>query len=134
MMTWSPWRHLREWYPNFHVHEAELPGALLGCVDVGKRIIWLSGDLTHAQRRCTLAFQLGHLEVGPASDDAYDWASRLLMPFEVLLRSYQRYGDLPEIAEELWVDVPMLKARLRGLSNEERSLLEAARWLWLEAG
>jgi hypothetical protein len=134
MITWSPWRHLREWYPDVRVHEVELPNGVKGCVEHDRRIIWLDSRLTHGEQRATLAYQLGYLEVGPSSDDAEDWASRLLIPFEHLLRSYQRYEELSEVAEELWADVQMLEARLRGLSDEERGLLDAARWLWLEAG
>lgn len=133
-MTWSPWRHLREWYPDVRVIETELAWRVLGCHDAGRRIIWLDDRLTAAEQRCTLAYQVGHLELGPFDPDVGDdgmvddWASRLLIPFDDLLQSCRRFEALADVAQELWVDVSMLKARLRGLTDAEQVLVAVDRW------
>ena len=138
-IAWSPWRHLREWYPDVKVYEAELPGDVLGAVDHDQRIIWLRVGLTHAEKRSTLAYQLGHLELGPFDRDqgdgcmVDDWASRLLIPLDDLLRGFRRLQEPSEVAEELWVDVTMLRARLRGLTEAEKDRLDSICWRWRDA-
>lgn len=134
MISWDPWRHLREWYPDVQVHETKLPWPIQGCIDFRKRIIWLDCRLTSAQRRSALAYELGYLELAPVTpdgggaDQVNDWASRLLVPFDDLLRCCQESDSLESIAAELQVDVPMLRARLRGLSDQEQALVGVDRW------
>ncbi len=134
MITWDPWAHWQEWYPDVQVVTMKLPDGLRGCIDVQRRIIWLDETLTPAERRSTLSYELGYLELGPIDLDGgggemvYDWASRLLVPFDDLLRACRRYDDLDDVAEQLSVDVPMLKARLRGLTDEEQALVGVDRW------
>lgn len=132
---WSPWRYLRERYPDVRVHELELPGDLLGCVDLGRRIIWLDARLTQAERRCTLAHELGHLERGLPCDPAAqaaeekaidEWAARRLLDIHSLTRAFQWSAHLDEIADELWVDLHMLRARLRSLTDDEQDAIMAA--------
>lgn len=135
---WSPWRHLREHYSDVRVYETELPVRLLGCVDLDQRIIWLDSRLTQAERRCTLAHELGHLDRGVVCCDpvaaeveerAIDgWAARMLIPVGSLVRAFQWSCHLPEIADELWVDLHMLRARLRGLTDCEQDLVIEAMW------
>lgn len=116
----------------------ELPAGLLGCVDHDKRIIWLTTGMTQSERRCTLAHELGHLERGPAPVDPAaaeaeeraidEWAARLLIPRCALVRAFQWSQYLEEIAEELWVDLKMLRARLRAMTDEEQdAVMEALR-------
>lgn len=128
MITWSPWRHLREWYPDVRVLEADLPGSLMGFLDREQRIIWLDNELSEVQRTCTLAVEVGVLELGPFSPDtgdgaAADWAAMLLIPFDALLDVCGRTAELQEVAEELGVDTQTLRTRLDGLTAEEASLL-----------
>lgn len=114
----------------------ELPGGLMGCVDHEQRVIWLTTGLTQAERRCTIAHEVGHLERGPAPDDpaladqeerAVDaWAARLLIPTGALVRAFQWSQHLDEVAEELWVDERMLRARLRALTDDEQDKVMAA--------
>lgn len=142
--TWSPWRHLRVYHPDFVVHELELPAGLMGCVDLGRRTIWLDSRLTCREQRSTLAHEIGHLERGPAPCDPVasqaeervidDWASRKLIRAADLARAFAWSQHLPEIAEELWVDLHMLRARLRGLADDEQDMvMDAIRKLRLAA-
>ena len=139
MITWDPERHLQEWYPEVRVVDHEMPPGLLACIDLGQRVVWLAKGLAEGQRRSALAYEVGVLELGPfdrdSGDDGIvdDWASRLFIPFDDhLLDSFQRHSDLSEVAEELRVDVPLLKARLRSLTEAERDLLPATVWHWLD--
>lgn len=135
---WSPWRHLKDQFPDVEVYEIEFSVKMLGCVDLDKRIIWLDSRLTQAERRCTLAHELGHLERGVVCCDPLaaeneeraidEWAARMLIPAGSLVRAFQWSSHLPEIADELWVDLHMLRARLRGLTDcEQDALMEAIR-------
>lgn len=143
MITWSPWRHLDEWYPDVQVIDTDrLPVGVLGCMEHERRIIWLSSNLSEGQRRATLAYQIGQFELGPFDRDrgdggmVYDWASRLLIPFDELLRAVRSHGQPSEIAEEsliemamaLAVDSPMLMTRLAGLSDREWEVLGSHPW------
>jgi Zn-dependent peptidase ImmA (M78 family) len=127
------------------VYETELPGDLLGCVDIDRRIIWLDSRLTEAERRSTLAHEIGHLERGLPCDhgesNASDvteraidqWAARQLIDIRALASAFQWSSHLAEIAEELWIDEHLLRERLRCLTDEEQDILmqalSRARWI-----
>lgn len=51
-------------------------------------------------------------------------ASRLLVPVDALLDAVAWSDDMHELADELWVDLKMLLARLEALAPHERVLLE----------
>jgi hypothetical protein len=130
---WSPWRHLRENHPTITVYEYELPGTYLGCTDHDKGLIYVDSRLNQAERRCTLAHEIGHLERGPVPKQplaaireelAVDkWAAEKLIRVQDLISAFRWTSDLNEAAEELWVDQNMLLARLRWMSPADRTLL-----------
>lgn len=136
--AWSPWRYLRRHHGDVRVYETELPGDMLGCIDMDQRIIWLDSRLTEAERRSVLTHEIGHLERGlPCDRDASNatdaserdidqWAGRKLIPIHALAHAFQWAGSLPEIAEELWVHERLLRERLRCLTDEEQDTLMAA--------
>jgi Zn-dependent peptidase ImmA (M78 family) len=131
---WSPWRHLREQHPNITVYEYDLPGAYLGCVDHDKGLIYLDSRLNQAERRCTLAHEIGHLERGPVPPaplaaireelEVDRWAADKLIRAQDLIDVFRWTSNLSEAAEELWVDQHMLLARLRYLTAADRALLK----------
>lgn len=132
---WSPWRHLRRHHPDVRVYEVELPDDLLACVDLDRRIIWLDSRLTQAEVRCSLAHEIGHLERGwpcmPGGESAEeravdDWAARRLIDVHDLVRALQWSSHVDEIAEELWVDAHMVRARFRGLTDDEQDAVMSA--------
>ena len=101
------------------VIEYDLPPGLLGCMDRERRIIWLTRGLNEAQRRSVLAYEVAEFELGPFDPDRSDeatgeWAARLLIPFDALLRAFRTTDVRSEAAELLGVDAPTLRARLRG--------------------
>lgn len=127
---WSPEAHMREQHDGVRIVEMALPGQLQGCVDHKQRIIWLATGLSSVQRRCTLAYEIGQFEQGPAPADpclaaarqraAEDWAARMLLPIDRLLAGFSVSHDLAQIADCLEVDTPTLRARLRGLTDDEQ--------------
>lgn len=134
----SPWVYLLEHHPDVRVSEVELPAGLQGCVDHQERVVWLDSRLSPVARRCTLTFELGQLEHGPTPSDpclaaahrraAEDWAARMLIPLAELLIGFSQASHLPEIAEHLAVDTPMLRARCRGLTDDEQdAVMDAIR-------
>ncbi|MCW2902895.1 MAG: 42, gp42 [Streptosporangiaceae bacterium] len=135
---WCPWDYVREQHPDVQVYEVELPGGLLGCIDHERRIIWLQAGIGDVQLRCTLAFEVAHLERGPTpaqpelararQNDAEDWAARQLIPTNCLVFAFLGFTHLKDIAVELGVDLPMLRARLRGLTDDEQdAVMDAIR-------
>lgn len=105
---------------------------MLACVDLDKRLIWLDSRLTQAERRCSLAHELGHLERGSLCDPAAhtaeeraveEWAARRLIDAHALSHALQWSCHLDEVAEELWVDEHLVRARLRCLTDDEQDVI-----------
>ena len=125
---------MRERHPDvLIVCDMELPGGLLGCTDHDKRIIWLDSRLCQAERRSTLAHEIGHLHRGPVPVDPIqaaleerlvdEWASRKLIDGRALAAAFRWSPHYAEIAEELWVDEHTLRARLRCMTDEEQDMV-----------
>lgn len=112
---------------------AYLPGDVVGVTDWAHRTVTLDVRLTQVERRCTIAHELEHIARGPApawdvvrEELAVDAAvARCLIPLGRLATAVAWSLDPHEIAEELWVDVPTLEARARGLTAGERDVLRA---------
>lgn len=123
-------------HPVVQVVITELDAGLHGCVDVGKRIIWLDSGLTPTQQRGVLAYEIGQLLRGPLPADSCaaaahrrdceDWAARRLVPLSDLLDAFLMFSDLPGMADWLDVDLPTLRARCRGLTDDEQDQVMAA--------
>jgi hypothetical protein len=132
---WSPWRYLHTAHRDVLVYEAELPGDLLAWVDLDRRMIWLDSRLTQAEKRSSLAHEIGHLERGSCCDPAREaaeeqvveeWAARRLIDAHALARALQWSRHLDEVADELWVDEHLVRARLRTLTDAEQDVVLAA--------
>lgn len=127
-----PWRRLRE-LSDWLLGWAHLDDDLRGLTHFDAKVIVLDRRLTQAERRCTLAHELEHVERGPVpvdpllaarEEEAIDRAvARRLITIRHLGEALAWSRDLHEAADELWVDVPTLKARLRGLHPAERAYL-----------
>jgi Zn-dependent peptidase ImmA (M78 family) len=97
--------------------------------------ILLRRGLLQVQRRCTLAHELAHhhLEHNGCADrrslrrqelEAEIVASRWLIPLDAYIRARLWSRHEEEQAEELWVDVPILRARADSLTRAERTLVQ----------
>ena len=128
---YDPWEHASRL--DLRIVFRELPGDLMGVYFHGpSRVIALDSRLTQAERRCTLAHELVHLERGDDGHCATAWheskqealvhqlAARRLIRTEDLALALILHEHLTLQAEELWVDEWTLRTRLAGLSTAER--------------
>lgn len=110
---------------------AELPDDLAGLTDWGARIVVMDTRLTQTERRCVIAHELEHIARGPfpawmeaREEEAVERAAaRKLIPLHRLADALSWSQDPHEVADELWVDVPTLEARMRGLCPSEHGEL-----------
>lgn len=110
-----------------------LPPGLMGSTCHRRRVITLDLRLSQAERRCTIAHELEHVERGPMpadpilaarEEEAIDRAvARRLVTIRALGDALAWARTRDEAAEELWVDVATLEARLRSLHPAERAYL-----------
>lgn len=124
----NPWRRLRS-RADVEVFWLPLRGRRQGATD-GAEVIVLRPDLSQVERRCTLAHELAHIELGHRDGcstgeegSARQLAARWLIDFERLVDAYRWAEHLEEVADVLWVDVDTLRARLDGLDAGERQRL-----------
>lgn len=132
MTSFHPWRALRSMETmTFGWHElADVDGVLFGDLQT----VLLRKGLLQVERRCALAHELAHhlLGHGGCGDrrsllrqelDAEAVASRWLIPIAALADAQLWSPHESEQAEELWVDVAALRARLQHLHPAERGYL-----------
>ena len=127
-----PWRRLRD-RPDWLLEWALLPPGLMGSTCHRRRVITLDLRLSQAERRCTIAHELEHVERGPMPSDPILAAreeesieravARRLVTIRALGDALAWARTRDEAAEELWVDVATLEARLRSLHPAERAYL-----------
>lgn len=124
-----PWRNLRD---RARVTLARHVGGPMGWARHSTQTVSLRDDLTYAERRCTLEHELLHLERGPvpigwvAQDEERvrrETARRMLPDVRVLGEALAWALSEDEAADELAVDVYVLRTRLRHLHPAERGYL-----------
>lgn len=132
----DPYAMLDE-HPDLSLVIAALPVGERGRWYPALHVIMISDRLNQAERRCTLTHELVHRMRGDVhvSDDVFhnrqekschQTAARILIPFPTLLAAMQWGRDPQELAEELWVDLETLQARICALSESEGQVLRRA--------
>lgn len=129
---YHPWRQFRG-LSSWDVVWSELPGDLLAVTQFRSRQVVVDPRLLQAQRRSTIAHELVHIERGPTLAQGWweareerivdDVASRRLISMHALGEALAWSQCLAEVAEELWVDEAMVRARLEALTEGERAYL-----------
>jgi hypothetical protein len=121
-----PWRLLRE---RAHVTLAWHDDGPMGFARHSTQTISLRRGLDWAQRRCTVMHELIHLERGPALSTTRDQdeervrretARRMLPDISRVGEAIAWAFDEHECADELGVDVGVLRYRLRHMHPAER--------------
>lgn len=123
-MLFHPWRTLRA---LVHVTLYWHDGGPAGRTCFTAQTISLRRGLTQAERRSTLTHELRHIARGPflsgyaAREEAVvdAEAARLLITFEALVDAMLWSRDEYELADQLWVDVNTVRARLEALTHAE---------------
>jgi len=137
-LVYDPWLDLANSWPHVHVTIEVMRGDLLGELRDG-HVIALRAGTTAAQRRCTLAHEIVHLERG--FDDCGPWARReellvhrtaaeRLIPLTTLadaVRTVGGWSDGRALAHMLDVDHETLSVRLGNLSALDRLALRRLR-------
>lgn len=135
-VPYDPWADLGQNWPDVEVRIEPMRGTLLG--RLWYPVIALRAGTSAAQRRCTLAHEIVHLERG--AGDCGPWAMReeLLVHTEAARRlcrlddiaaAVRALGGEPDtasLAHALEVDRQTLELRLERLSSDERTQLRAA--------
>lgn len=125
---YHPWGRLRD-LAHFTLHREHLPEGVLGETDFDAKTVTLAIGLDQAERRSTLAHELEHIERGWSPCDVRTEcqieraAAVKLIGIRDLGEAMAWASGLEEAAEELWVDVPLLRARLAHLHPAERAYL-----------
>lgn len=124
---WHPWRALRN-LPWIDIVWTPLPGSTAAVTD--GHTIWIDPRLTQAQRRSTIEHERQHVLAGhgtactPALERRVEQAAaRQLITLDRLVDALVWARDEHELADELWVDVDMARARLAGLTEQERAFV-----------
>ncbi|MCF8609994.1 ImmA/IrrE family metallo-endopeptidase [Gordonia sp. HY285] len=135
-MMYHPWRDARDRLPDVDIVFVDhLPDGQRGQM-YGDRIEINARLLSSAERRCTLAHELVHHERGPTPSDSIllareealveRTAARRLIALDQLIDALRWTRHAPEVADELWVDVPMLTAFVESLSPDELAVIATA--------
>jgi hypothetical protein len=108
---------------------ADLPPGVRGLTD-GSSAIWMESAQLQVERRCTLAHELAHFELGHTEKTsiaeeraARQLAAKKLIDWAALLDVFRWAHNSHEAADELWVKPEVLEDRLRFLHSNERALL-----------
>lgn len=137
-VRYDPYRDLGERWPDVTVVAEALPGDLLGEVRDGGRVVALRRGTSVAQRRCTLAHEIVHLERGLPScrgvllareeTAVHAVAARRLLPTDLLAEALLVVGrdDDRSLAAYLEVDRATLRLRRGTLTAAEIALLRSA--------
>lgn len=125
----DPWSVLRSRPDLTLVWAGDLPAHWRGCTD-GHSTIWIRTGLSQTERRCVIAHELVHIRhhhAGhqPACVERQVRAetARWLIPDLHLIRDAL---CMPDPAAELWVTPAVLRDRLAGLTDRERSRIQAS--------
>lgn len=134
-MRYSPWADAAERHPDVHIERCDIAPAR-GAWVAEEKVILLGTHLDVAGRRCALAHELAHIDLGhrPARGwfgrrqeaDADRLASnRLLSDVERIAEALAVHPlDPAAVADYLDVSVPILRRRLRELTDDEKLAIE----------
>jgi hypothetical protein len=128
-----PWRHLRDWLPDWDVCWCRMDGDL-GRADLDRKVIWLDDRQLQAQARTTLMHELVHVlrrdqwRCTPRDEARIEqYVARTLIPLDRLIHALQWARNSPEAADELWVDLAAFQTRMAHLHPSELAAIKRAR-------
>ena len=140
MTAHSPYRSLREDHPDVTMAVTRLPAGRAWWLPEDRAIV-LDDRLTQAERRSALAHELEHLAAGDTHcDPTVPGAGRIgrrretaadrsaavrLITLDELADALVWSLDYVEVAEHLHVDQRTVRARIRGLSADDKQYIES---------
>jgi uncharacterized protein DUF955 len=129
-VPYDPWSALSE-LDDVRLVIADLPRHRRGQIEFATRTITLHRSLDPAERRCTLAHELVHLERGPVlvrqtrreEQVVAAIAARRLVPLAALTAGLRWTHDPAQLADDLGVDERTVRLRLASLTDAERATI-----------
>lgn len=105
----------------------------MGHYDFAADCITITSGMTQAERRSSLTHELVHRERGPVPEYlrekeesiVRDITARRLIPMHALVEALLWSINEYEMADELWVDVGIVRDRFIGLEPDEEAFLQA---------
>lgn len=123
------WRELRERGDGVVLHFTRFTDGRIAATN-GTSAIWLDEGLLQVERRCALAHEQAHMDLGHGSNptDADEaaadrYTAQKLIDWDALVDVFRWARNADEAADELWVIPEVLEDRLRFLHPHERALL-----------
>lgn len=120
---------MRERGDNVVVHYTSFTDGRVAATD-GNNAIWLDRSLQQTARRCAIAHEQAHIDLGhtTCSDEKHEASARRraaqkLIEWDALVDVFKWAHNAHEAADELWVTPEVLEDRLRFLHPNERALL-----------
>lgn len=131
MKLYHPWREARR-RSHLHIEFVDMDDEQRGCIRGD--LIEINVEDLQAERRCTLTHELVHDErrIFPQDEvlqareeeTVERIAARRLIALDHLVDVLRWTRSTGEVAAELWVDVPMLQALGRSLTDAERAWID----------
>lgn len=129
-MRYHPWRDLRD-REHVIVDWRAMPTGMHGATN-GEDIIWMERDQLQVQRRCTLAHEIVHLDMGhtQCQDAATELfvrrvTARRLLSIKQLIPVALWTQSAEEAADELWVTPAVLADFVDALTPDELHDIES---------
>lgn len=125
---YHPWRVFRG-LVSFDLTFEVLPDGILGRTDFDDSTVTIAPDINQAERRSTIAHEVEHILRGWSPCTAREEcqvdraAAQKLIGIRELGEALAWSSDEAEAADELWVDVQMLRTRIKHLHPAERGYL-----------
>lgn len=118
-------------YPEVTIRHRDLAG-IPGAVCRRRKVILVERNMSRAERRCTLAHEIAHLDLehgAPVNERSEERAADVLAAERLMaltdLAAALRWAlSFEELAEELDVTTHMARVRILALSIEEKAWLE----------
>ena len=134
-MTYSPWTDAGERHPDIDIRRTRCR-PLRGAWVPEERMVIIDESLLRADRNSTLAHEIAHIDLGhrPSGipwldrrqeNDADALAARRLIAIEDLAGMLCWALGPDELADELGVTQRMVLVRVKGLTPEERQIIDA---------
>lgn len=127
----DPGRDAAERHPSIVIRHRSL-GGVPAVVSVSRGVILIEREMPRAERRCALAHEVAHLDLGhrlPACEGreerkADELAASRLLPLARLAEVLRWALSPGEVADELGVTAHMVRVRVKALTDHEK--------LWIE--
>ena len=133
-LSYCPWSDIGRRYPNVHVGVHDIAPARAAWVD-DAQVVFIDRRLSRVEGRSALAHEIAHIDLGHEprgmawfdtrqEREATALAARRLISVDRFVEAFLWCRDDRELAAELQVDVPTLRARREAFTATEVSRIE----------